>query len=70
MRFKPFSRGISIKVNVIERLEFELAYFKAAIQHFNYYDTGTPTEVVVAVEFVAREAMAFLLLIILLLELP
>ena len=31
-----FPEGISPKVNVIERLEFELVYFKAAIQHFNH----------------------------------
>ena len=32
-----FSKGISPKVNVIARLEFELAYFETAIQHLSHY---------------------------------
>ena len=34
-------KGISTNVNVIARLELELAYFKAAIQHFSHYAMGT-----------------------------
>ena len=30
------------KMNVIERLEFELAYLEVAVQHFSHYATGTP----------------------------
>ena len=30
-------------MNVIARVEFELAYFEAAIKHFNIYVTGTPS---------------------------
>ena len=33
--------GISLKVNIIAQLEFELAYFKATVQHFSYYATET-----------------------------
>ena len=33
--------GISLKVNVTARLEFEPSYFEAAAQHFNQYDTET-----------------------------
>ena len=32
-----FSNGISPKVNVIVRLEFELAYYDSAVQRFNNY---------------------------------
>ena len=39
---RSFFKCISLKVNVIARLEFEKAYFVAAIQHFNHYTMGTP----------------------------
>ena len=32
--------AISPKVNVIAWVEFELAYFEATVQHFNYYAAG------------------------------
>ena len=32
-----FPKGISLKVNVIVQLEFELPYFEATGQNFNYY---------------------------------
>ena len=32
-----FPKIIRPKLNVIPRLEFELAYFEAAVQHFIYY---------------------------------
>ena len=34
-----FSRGISLKVKAIAQLEFELAYFEAAIKYFTCYTT-------------------------------
>ena len=34
---RTFLKGVSLKVNVTERLEFELDYFEAAVQHFSYY---------------------------------
>ena len=40
--FHPFSKVIISKVNVIAWLEFELAYFKAIVQHFSHYAMGTP----------------------------
>ena len=30
-----FSKGICRKVNIIARLEFELAYYEVAVQHVN-----------------------------------
>ena len=30
-----FPEGINLKMNVIERVEFELAYFEAAVPHLN-----------------------------------
>ena len=37
-----FSLGNSPKVNVIARLEFELAYFGAAVQHVSHNTAVTP----------------------------
>ena len=35
-----FPHGISLKVNVIAQLEFEQAYFEAAIHYISHYATG------------------------------
>ena len=35
-------KGICPKVNVIARLEYELAYYDSAIHRFNHYNTRTP----------------------------
>ena len=40
--FIPFSKAISLKVNVIVRLEFELAFNDVAVQYVSHYVTGTP----------------------------
>ena len=34
--------GICLKVNVIARLEYELAYYDSAVHRFNHYTTRTP----------------------------
>ena len=39
-----FPRGICPKVNVIARLEYELAYYDSAVHRFNNYTTRTPNE--------------------------
>ena len=39
-----FPKGICPKVNVIARLEYELAYYDSAVHRFNHYTTRTPTE--------------------------
>ena len=40
-----FPKGISLKFNVIVRLEFKIAYYDVAVQHVSYYATGTtPSE--------------------------
>ena len=36
-----FTKGICPKVNVIVRLEFELAYYDSVVLHFNHYTTRT-----------------------------
>ena len=36
-----FSNVISLKINVIAWLEFELTYFKATVLHFDSYATVT-----------------------------
>ena len=41
MEEKRFHKGISPKVNVISRLEFEPAYFDVPIQHVSHYATRT-----------------------------
>ena len=38
-----FLKGISQKMNVIERLEFALVYFEAAVQHFSHHATESPS---------------------------
>ena len=37
-----FPKGICPKVNVIARLEYELAYYDSAVHRFNNYTTRTP----------------------------
>ena len=37
-----FPNGICPKVNVIARLEYELAYYDSAVHRFNHYTTKTP----------------------------
>ena len=37
-----FAKGISPEENAIVRLEFELAYFEAVVQHLCHYATSTP----------------------------
>ena len=39
--FMPIQTVIVSKVNVMARLEFDLALFHAAVQHFSYYVTKT-----------------------------
>ena len=36
-----FPEGISLKVNAIARLQFELAYKDVIVQHFSHYNTET-----------------------------
>ena len=35
--FIPFSKGISLKVNVKVQVEFKLAYYDVTVQHINHY---------------------------------
>ena len=39
-----FPKGICPKVNVIARLEYELAYYDSAVHRFNHYTTRTPLD--------------------------
>ena len=41
-----FPNGICPKVNVVERLEFELACYDPALRRFNRYTTRTPPIIV------------------------
>ena len=43
LTFLTFPKGICPKVNVIARLEFELAYYDSAVQRFNHYTFPLPT---------------------------
>ena len=38
--FIPFPKGINLNVNVIARLEFELAYNDVAVEHVNHNTSG------------------------------
>ena len=42
-RGHTFPKSISVKVNVIARLKFELTYYNVAVRHFSYYSTRTPS---------------------------
>ena len=44
-----FPKGISLKLNVITQKEFELAYYKASVQHFSNlrYDNSTVKSLIV-----------------------
>ena len=37
-----FPKGICPKVNIIARLEYELAYYESTVHRFNHYTTRTP----------------------------
>ena len=37
-----FPGGISLKVNVIARLKFDLAYYNVAVQYVSHYATEIP----------------------------
>ena len=37
-----FPKGIYLKVNVITRVEFELAYYNIAVQLVKHYSKATP----------------------------
>ena len=39
-----FPKGICPKVNVIARLEYELAYYDSVVHRFNHYTTRTPAK--------------------------
>ena len=40
--FIPFPKGICSKLNIIARLDFELAYLEARVQHFSHYVQRIP----------------------------
>ena len=42
-----FPKGIFPKVNVIARLEYELAYYDSAVHRFNHYTTRTPASSII-----------------------
>ena len=42
MGVHTFPKGICPKVNVIARLEYELAYYDFAVHRFNHYTTRIP----------------------------
>ena len=44
MGVHTFPKGICPKVNVIARLEYELAYYDSAVHRFNHYTTRTPQQ--------------------------
>ena len=41
-----FLKGISLEVNLLSRMEFDLVDFEAAVQPFNNYVTSTPCTVI------------------------
>ena len=43
MRVNRFANGMSLKVNIMARLVFELAYLEVTVQYVSHYTTGTPS---------------------------
>ena len=41
-----FPKCVCLKVNVIVQLEFEIAYYDSAVQHFNHYTMITPASII------------------------
>ena len=41
-RVHTFPKGITLKANLIARVELELANSDVAVQHFSHYITGLP----------------------------
>ena len=46
MGVDTFPRGICPKVNVLVRLEDELAYYDSAVLRFNHYTATTPPVII------------------------
>ena len=42
-RVNEFPKGISLKVNMLARLEFEPVYVEDLVQHISHFTTGTST---------------------------
>ena len=42
-----FPKGICLKVNIIERLEYELAYYDSVVHRFNHYTTWAPPQLTI-----------------------
>ena len=51
MSVHVFPKGIYPKVNVIVRLEFELAYYDSAVECFNHYTPDTPPDCLLNTHF-------------------
>ena len=43
--YQPFLKGIHLKVNIIEQLEFELAYNYVTVQLVSHYTYGDPPRI-------------------------
>ena len=50
-----FSKNISLKVNIIAQLEFDLPDYDLAVQHVSYYDMETSLHIVTYKRVVARK---------------
>ena len=53
-----FLKDICLKVNVIARLEHELAYYDSAVHHFNHYTRRTPPEMALNKEIYVFKKMS------------
>ena len=53
-----FLKSIGPKVNLIDRLEFELAYYDVAVEYISHYATGTLTLIFVSSVYFSRSSGA------------
>ena len=54
-----FPKGIYPKMNIIARLEYELAYYDSAVQRFNHYTTRTLPNKLFAVSYWKKALLLF-----------
>ena len=54
-----FPKGISLKVNAVTRLEFELTHYDVVAQHVSHYTTGTPQVVQIKFFFIEVQYCLF-----------
>ena len=56
-----FSRGIGPNENVIAQLEFEIAKYDLAVQHFSHYTIGTTPDIFCVIPAEVFSTLAYMI---------